>query len=460
MKLPNIGSLYGRIFAIFWFTMFLVTMAVLALPKLDPRLTKDLPQRSYSENILLRDLLQQESMQGKSLKQAINAVEKQSKRDKEDKAKLFITDAEGTLLAWSNRAGFSMRILRNFITLIENPEQPQQKLYGRTLLSGPFPIQLTNQTGFLYIGVKSDAPPFFLLHLLDNPWRFLLAVMLVSTPFLLWLSWALTQPARRLEAAAKRVAQGNFETDEKLEKGPSEFQQAGASFNHMVEAVNSMISRQQRLLSDISHELRSPLTRLKMAQGLAVRKQGESTELSRIETESERLETMISELLELSRMQVDSHLNREEQPLSSLWEALLVDSQFEAEQNGKALSFSAIPERTVLCYPQLLMSALENIVRNAICYGHSQIRINMQITGDKLTIRVEDDGQGVPETELESIFRPFYRVSTARDRRSGGTGLGLAITESAVRQHNGSIQASCSELGGLLVEVSLPLVKA
>lgn len=460
MKLPNIGSLYGRIFAIFWFTMFLVTVAVLALPKLDPRLTKDLPQHSYKESILLRDLLQQEALEAKSLKHAINRVEKQSNRGKEDKEKLFITDTEGTLLAWSNRAGFSMRMFRNFVTLIDNPDQPQQKLYGRTLLSGPFPIQLTSQTGFLYIGVRSDAPPFFLLHLLDHPLRFLLAIMLVSTPFLLWLSWALTQPARRLEAAAKRVAQGNFETDDKLEKGPSEFQQAGASFNHMVEAVNSMISRQQRLLSDISHELRSPLTRLKMAQGLAVRKQGESAELSRIETESERLETMISELLELSRMQVDSHLNREPQPLSSLWEGLLVDSQFEAEQSGKILSFSAIPERTLLCYPQLLMSALENIVRNAISYGNSQIRINMQATGDKLTIRVEDDGQGVPEAELESIFRPFYRVSTARDRHSGGTGLGLAITESAVRQHNGSIRASRSELGGLLVEVSLPLVKA
>ncbi|KOO12447.1 two-component sensor protein, partial [Vibrio xuii] len=107
---------------------------------------------------------------------------------------------------------------------------------------------------------------------------------------------------RKLERAAQRVAKGEFAEDPELEKGTSEFRQAGASFNQMVEAVNQMISGQQRLLSDISHELRSPLTRLRMATALATRKQGESPELTRIDTEAQRLEKMISELLELSRM--------------------------------------------------------------------------------------------------------------------------------------------------------------
>ena len=101
-----------------------------------------------------------------------------------------------------------------------------------------------------------------------------------------------------------------------------------------------MISRQQRLLSDISHELRSPLTRLRMAQALARRKMGESPDLARIDIEAQRLEQMIGKLLELSSVQVDSHLNREVQPFSSLCEALLADCQFEAEQMGKTLSVS------------------------------------------------------------------------------------------------------------------------
>ncbi|MDB4836928.1 envelope stress sensor histidine kinase CpxA [Marinomonas sp.] len=457
MRYPKITSLYGRIFAIFWFTMFLVTLAVLALPRLDPRLTKDIPEHFQKDMLAVRDLIQKEFIQVGDVNRTLNRVEDISRRDKDDKTKFFIADLDGNIWARSSRSGFSLRMLRNFITTIDDPSHPQQKLYGKTLLSGPLPIALGDKKSFLYFSMKSDSPPFFLLHLLDHPLRFLLAVMLVSTPFLLWLAWALSQPARRLEKAAKRVSQGVFEIDPDLERGTSEFRQAGASFNRMVEAVTSMISRQQRLLSDISHELRSPLTRLQMAQALATRKQGESAELTRIETEAQRLEQMISELLELSRIQVDSHLNREEQPLSSLWEALLVDSKFEAEQMGKTLQFSDIPNRSISCDPQLLMSALENIVRNAICYGKTHIHITMKEQGNNLIIHVEDDGEGVAEEELEFIFRPFYRVSTARDRHSGGTGLGLAITESAIRQHNGFVTAGSSSLGGLSVEITLPL---
>jgi two-component system sensor histidine kinase CpxA len=167
---------------------------------------------------------------------------------------------------------------------------------------------------------------------------------------------------------------------------------------------------------------------------------------------------MIGKLLELSSMQVDSHLNREIQPLSSIFEALLVDSQFEAEQMGKTFLASDVPDRLITCHPLLLMSALENIIRNAIHYSKDRILVTLEVSSDKLRICVEDNGEGVPEDELNSIFRPFYRVSTARDRHSGGVGLGLAIAENAVRQHNGTLRADRSVLGGLLVEVAIPLL--
>ncbi|MGU3842432.1 ATP-binding protein, partial [Vibrio diabolicus] len=224
---------------------------------------------------------------------------------------------------------------------------------------------------------------------------------------------------------------------------------AGSSFNQMVEAVNQMISGQQRLLSDISHELRSPLTRLRMASALATRKQGESPELTRIDTEAQRLEQMISELLELSRMQANSHMTRETQPLESLWEEIIKDAQFEAEQMGKHLHYSELPKRSISGNPKLLMSAVENIVRNAIYYGKDEVKIDIKADDDTLHNTVDDNGEGVPEEELSAIFRPFYRVSTARDRHSGGTGLGLTITESAIRQHSGTIDASRRPLGGL-----------
>ncbi|MDF5078572.1 histidine kinase dimerization/phospho-acceptor domain-containing protein, partial [Vibrio parahaemolyticus] len=181
---------------------------------------------------------------------------------------------------------------------------------------------------------------------------------------------------------------------------------AGSSFNQMVEAVNQMISGQQRLLSDISHELRSPLTRLRMASALATRKQGESPELTRIDTEAQRLEQMISELLELSRMQANSHMTRETQPLESLWEEIIKDAQFEAEQMGKQLHYSELPKRNISGNPKLLMSAVENIVRNAIYYGKDEVQIDIKADDDTLRITVDDNGEGVPEEELAAIFRP------------------------------------------------------
>ncbi|EDP57060.1 ATP-binding protein, partial [Vibrio sp. AND4] len=175
------------------------------------------------------------------------------------------------------------------------------------------------------------------------------------------------------------------------------------------------------------------------------------------DTEAQRLEQMIAELLELSRMQVNSHMTRETQPIASLWEEIIKDAQFEAEQMGKSLRYSAFPERSISGNPKLLMSAVENIIRNAIYYGKDEVKINIQDSFDTLSIVVDDNGEGVPEEELEAIFRPFYRVSTARDRHSGGTGLGLTITESAIRQHSGLITASRSPLGGLRITITLPL---
>lgn len=457
MRLPKFNNLYGRIFAIFWFTMMLVLLAVLALPHLDPRKSRDMPAEAYQRMLHHKDNIEARFADDNNLARIITVLENRGDDPRDKGPRFFVTDMEGNILTTRKHQDFKLKALRNFTTSIESIDQPQQRLYGRYMIAGPAPIRLAGQDLLLYVGLRWDQPPPFLLRLFDRPLQLLLAVMLVSTPLLLWLAWALSQPAQRLAQAAQRVARGEFEVDAELEKGTTEFRQAGRSFNQMVEAVNQMISGQQRLLSDISHELRSPLTRLRMANALATRKQGSSPELERIDTEAQRLEHMISELLELSRMQTDSRMSREVQPLSSLWEELLSDAQFEAGQMNKTLLMDTIPDRHISGNPPLLMSALENIVRNAIHYGNDKIVVHFSASTQHVTVSVEDNGDGVPESELEEIFRPFYRVSTARDRHSGGTGLGLAITESAIRQHSGKITASRSELGGLKVTFTLPL---
>ncbi|ENM5770857.1 envelope stress sensor histidine kinase CpxA [Vibrio mimicus] len=459
MRLPKLNNLYGRIFAIFWFTMLLVLFAVLTLPHLDPRKPRDLSPEAHQRLLDNKTRFEREYKNRTDLGKILFQLEGRGtpKREHDSRPRFFLTDLEGNVLTTSKHADFRLKALQNFSSSIESVEKPQQRLYGRYMLAGPVPITLAKQDLLLYVGMRWNEPPPFLLRLFDKPFQLLLAIMLVSTPLLLWLAWALSKPAQNLAQAAQRVARGEFVHDPKLERGTAEFQQAGRSFNQMVDAVNQMVSGQQRLLSDISHELRSPLTRLRMANALAMRKLGSSSELERIDTEAQRLEQMIGDLLALSRMQTNSHLMREVQPLSSLWEELLKDAEFEAEQMHKTLTFDAIPDRKISGTPKLLMSALENVVRNAIHYGQTQIHVAFTIQDNLLSISVDDDGEGVPEEELTDIFRPFYRVSAARDRHSGGTGLGLAITESAIRQHSGTISATRSALGGLQVRFTLPL---
>ncbi|KZX56264.1 two-component system sensor histidine kinase CpxA [Vibrio sp. HI00D65] len=457
MRIPKITSLYGRIFAIFWFTMLLVLIAVLSLPHLDPRVVGDIPQEQYQRILKARDNIEEKYSTADNLDWALANIQKEQHQQHYPPRFLVLSDLERNIVSIPNQKGLKLRVL-HFITSIEDLSQAKRKLYSHYMIAGPVPIKIAHSKLLMFVGVKWNKPPPIFMRFFDHPSQLLLAMMLVSTPLLLWLAWALSQPARKLERAAQRVKNGRFEVDPQLEVGTAEFRKTGESFNQMVEAVNQMISGQQRLLSDISHELRSPLTRLRMANALAIRKQGDSPELERIDTEAQRLEQMISELLTLSRMQVDSHITREVQPISSLWEEILKDAQFEAEQMGKELTFSEIPERSISGNPKLLMSALDNITRNAIYYGKDQVDVQFHVVQDQLTICVNDNGDGVPDDELDSIFRPFYRVSTARDRNSGGTGLGLTITESAIRQHSGTITASRSKLGGLQIEITLPIL--
>lgn len=468
MTLLKLNSLNGRIFAIFWLTICIVLVAVISLPHLDPRKSRSINKHKIEllENMKQRMEIRFEGEPLSSIVARLNTPTQKRYGDSEEKIKdkerqqrmqFYLANETGEIISQPDNNDFKLRFIRNFITSIDDLQRPQERQYGKYQISGPLHITLDKQPLMLFMSVKGEEPSAFLIGFFDRPITFLLSMMLVSTPFLLWLSWALSQPAKRLAKAAQRVAQGEFEVDPNLEKGPNEFRQAGRSFNQMVEAVNGMISGQQRLLSNISHELRSPLTRLRMANGLATRKLGSSTELERIDTEAQRLEQMISELLELSRMQVNSHSNREEQPLSSLWQELLEDAEFEAEQMEKKLVFTPIPDRIISGNPKLLMSAVENIVRNAIYYGKDYVEVSLNASTTNITVSVDDNGDGVPEEELNEIFRPFYRVSTARDRHSGGTGLGLAITESAVRQHSGEIVASRSSLGGLKVMITLPI---
>ena len=356
----------------------------------------------------------------------------------------------------------NINIIRNFNELTSDATSPVKKIYDSQEIVGPFPLRFDNEIYALYIlQPASDEQSQFVNLVFDHPFLLLALTMLASSPFLLWLSWSLAKPARRLKKAAEQVARGNIQEQPELELfGSSEFKATGKSFNHMIRELKQAQQTQQRLFSDISHELRTPLTRLKLAASLLRRKQGDSKEIERIENESIKLDQMISSLLTLARQQYHSNEIREVYPIDDLFLSVLDNAIFEAEQINKTFVVVTSPTSSlILCYPQALCSALENIIRNAFRYCQQHIEIRFKQTDQHVMIIVDDDGKGVEAENLAKIFQPFYRTDEARDRERGGAGLGLAIVANAIQLDGGTVHAEKSDLGGLRIVITLPLYK-
>jgi signal transduction histidine kinase len=283
----------------------------------------------------------------------------------------------------------------------------------------------------------------------------------------------LTAPLISLKAATRRFAAGDLKArvGNNVGNRKDEISDVANDFDVMAARIESLMTAQRQLLGDISHELRTPLTRLNLALELARNEAGPNAEkaLNRVEQESECLNELIGELLTFARMEV----SLEEKALTTfditgMVQGIVADADFEAGQSDRFVQFSGDKEYYVKGDRTLLRRAVENVVRNAIRYTPENSAVSIDITlarGEQETqsfvgIAVRDRGPGVPASELANIFRPFYRLCNARERKTGGIGLGLAITERAVRLHGGIVTARNAIEGGLIVTIELPLSQA
>ncbi len=230
------------------------------------------------------------------------------------------------------------------------------------------------------------------------------------------------------------------------------------AFNHMAGQIEQENVRERELLAAVSHELRSPLTRLSVSVELLRREHVPAEFLDRISLETERMEALIGSILEYSRMEARL------QPFSRVDLAALVrevveDVRFEGSMRGCGVEAHAPETLTISGDAEMLRHAVENVLRNALRHTPDDGRIGVRLEKkrDTCRLKVEDNGPGVPEAALEQIFRPFFRVDASRQRASGGTGMGLSISESAVRAHRGRIWAENRRQGGLAVVMELPL---
>jgi signal transduction histidine kinase len=277
-----------------------------------------------------------------------------------------------------------------------------------------------------------------------------------------------SSPIVKLRAATQQLAEGNLSARVGAAnvKRRDELADLGRDFDIMAERIQSLIASQQRLLHDISHELRSPLARLKIALELARQDDEEEARwaLDRIEREADRLNDLIGQLLTLARLESKSlTVDSDAVDLKRLVQEVVQDADFEARNYNRGVQVVASDNCVIVGNERLLHSAIENVVRNAVSYTAEgtvvEVALRCQSDGEegRAVISVLDQGAGIPQAALAHIFRPFYRVADARDRQSGGIGLGLSISQRAVEIHNGTIEASNASTGGLLVEIHLPV---
>ncbi len=276
------------------------------------------------------------------------------------------------------------------------------------------------------------------------------------------LAWYLSRPLHHLRRALHQAAEGDLNTRVQPLMGGrrDEIADLAREFDRMASQLQQLTESRKQLLHDISHELRSPLTRMEAAIGLLRQDATQAPALiERIERESERLDALIEELLTLHRLEAGAARSGGDRvDVIELLRAIADDAEFEARATSRAVLLDAPGEFVAAVNGELIYRALENVVRNAVKFTRpdSTVEIFARVSpdGSELTVQVKDRGPGVPPRMLEAIFEPFTRVEGSEAVR--GVGLGLAIARRAVTLHGGCVEAAPRDSGGLEVTLRIP----
>jgi two-component system sensor histidine kinase CpxA len=300
-----------------------------------------------------------------------------------------------------------------------------------------------------------------------HPYLRILAIGLFGALLCFLLTRHITKPISRLSDTANSLASGRLDTrvDPSVRNRYDEIGALGRNFDRMAEQIEALVNAQRDLLGDVSHELRSPLARLTVALGLLQHASREeiSEYASRIGIEAERLDKMIGQLLTLTRIDSGVEFTRRETfDLTNLVQEVAADGDFEARARNREVKILRCDSCMMGGFPEMLRSAIENVVRNAIRFAPKDTAVEVSLecqtsaNQENAVLRIRDHGPGVAPRLLTEIFKPFHR-SGEGEANAQGAGLGLAIAERVVRRHDGSIGAHNAPDGGLVVEIVLPI---
>lgn len=295
---------------------------------------------------------------------------------------------------------------------------------------------------WLLIVPKSDGQE--MVRMIRNVLLPLLAVVMIGL-LAIWVARGIVKPLDDLAAAAEKLGRDR-ELSLVRDFNAPELQAIGQSFNAMQLRLKRFVDDRLQMIAAISHDLRTPLTRLRLfAEYLP-----DQDQRRQVLSDINDMEAMVSATLTFASNQL------KDEPRSTVdLAAMLISLCDTAADAGCTIRYDGPDHAELVCRPVAIRRAFANLVDNGCKFG-SQVTLRLVETTDALTITVADDGPGIPEAQREDAFRPFIRLETSRNRETGGTGLGLTIAQDVVLAHRGTITLGESEFGGLLVTVTLP----
>ena len=251
-----------------------------------------------------------------------------------------------------------------------------------------------------------------------------------------------TKPLVKLAKAAERFGRGDYVNDFRA-SGSLEIRKAAFEFDRMAKRINRHLNQRAEMLSGISHDLRTPLTRLKLQ--LAMLKQKDLSE--KMSKDIDEMEKMLNDYLQFAKTQVQEN--------TSKIDLMVLLNSIKNQLNNKKLTISNKDSIELEGRPTALKRSFENIIHNGLIYGN-RVLVDVQKGNNRAIIIIEDDGPGIPEDQYKNVFKPFFRLDKSRSLNLSGVGLGLAIVEDIINSHGGNIQLGKSKFDGLLVKISLP----
>jgi two-component system sensor histidine kinase CpxA len=451
-------KLFVRIFFGFWVTTVLMVAVVLSvseftsLPRPDDRETTFIPE---TVRIVLTDAVNAYENHGPAAMTSLleNSPSTHYRR-------VYIFDQTGRLLSGKENPPALFNHLAQ--DAIKTDQSQMRRYFGMRVL---FISPVESSSGVRYGAVMSVFEPSRRL-LSKRLWFNMGIAMFPMGLACMALSLYLTRPITRLRATAKRLAGGDLHA-RAVPSGTGRRDELGdlaRDFDMMAARIQLLMTAQRRFLTDVSHELGAPLTRMHLALALLRRKtaQEDLAEVQRLEHETDRLSNLVQQLLLLASLEAGSFPAETMAPVSLnfIRNNVIEEASIEVSQAACKIIGSA-DETILLAYPQLLRRAVDNVVRNAIRYSprDSEIDFDCHLEPDtqQVVFQIADHGPGVPEEMLSDIFLPFFRTAPGRERKTGGIGMGLAIASDAVRAHDGTISAANRKSGGLRITITLPM---